>query len=533
MPDYWKIRTDVQKYSNVTNVRNFNVYVRQVPESNRPEDYPPYAYVGNTDTQGSFIWDRGIAGKWYQYSICAVDNNGTEISEAPFTKKFLCDPPAPTSVGNIKVELNGDTIKIKWDKSPTSEGVLKYEIRRVLNPGTAITWGEGLKIEETSDNQVETASFPFDLDFAILIAAWDGYKWSAIDEVWEGQIARPVTTGDVTTQGGANLGATSYPGTKTGWTTGGGQLTTTQTTQLSSYGALSTWGPLNGSGETGVNSNFDKYVYTTNVKDLGFATELSFRPTFSLASAKEFTLADWTFPLAFPQIPLPWMRTALPERTQTYLFADQSTLGGPPLTNIDLSGDTLAGVPLTMEIKYSTDAVNYTDWLPFPYGRELKVRAYQFRFTWVPYFPQWNITFSSLVLRVFRRNRKVVLNTLILAGGNTITFGEKFFQQPTVQVTSLLAGYAVWVTAINVDANGRYTSATFGAAKLVDQLPSVSVTVDAPATDSATAITSVTPELSDVFVQTVHAPTASANATANSLVPAAINVPVSIFVDGF
>nr|ALS90403.1 peptidase C16 family [uncultured bacterium] len=148
---------------------------------------------------------------------------------------------------------------------------------------------------------------------------------------------------------------------------------------------------------------------------------------------------------------------------QDWLFADQGQIAGPPGCYKDWAGDPLPGVPLTIEIRYSQDGTTYGDWIVLPYGRELKLRSYQFRFTWTPYIPGWHFTFDDLKIKVYRRNRKVPKSIVVPAGGDVFNFGYSFLQLPTVQVTSRTAGISFHVSAVNQDGSGNYVSATVGA----------------------------------------------------------------------
>nr|ALS90402.1 fibronectin type III domain protein [uncultured bacterium] len=181
MPEYRKIQIDVEKWSNTINVSGFKVYVRQIPESSRPEDYIPEVSLGTTDSNSRLVWDQAIAGKNYEFNIVAIDASGAELQEAPLKKTYFCNPPAPTAVGNIRVDMLETKIVVRWDASPSSESILKYELRRVDSAGTNTTWGSGLKIGETKDTQLETTEFPYDTAFCIMVAAWDGYKWSPVE----------------------------------------------------------------------------------------------------------------------------------------------------------------------------------------------------------------------------------------------------------------------------------------------------------------------------------------------------------------
>lgn len=106
MPNYVKVQIDVQKATPTTDVHGFRVYARYVPESNRTDNWNSFSYLGRTDYNGSFIWDRAIPGARYEFQIRAINSQLQEIYERPLTKTFTVDPPAPTSVSNIKVEVD-------------------------------------------------------------------------------------------------------------------------------------------------------------------------------------------------------------------------------------------------------------------------------------------------------------------------------------------------------------------------------------------------------------------------------------------
>src|SRR5436190_1781713 len=116
MPDYRKVQIEVTKQPNTTNVRGFRVYVREVPESRRPEDYGSFNYIGMTDATASrFVWDRAVAGRNYAFQVCAIDAQGNELQEAPLNKEFFCNPSAPTAVSNIRVELLETKVRVRWN----------------------------------------------------------------------------------------------------------------------------------------------------------------------------------------------------------------------------------------------------------------------------------------------------------------------------------------------------------------------------------------------------------------------------------
>lgn len=360
-------------------------------------------------------------------------------------------------------------LSISWTRSPDSDGVLKYEIRRIDNPGTTVSWGDGVKIGETTTNTFETTAFPYDTNFAIMISAWDGYKWSTIDEYWTGTIDRPVTVGDITTEAGSDEDGSSFPGTGTGWTlTTAGYLTTQQDT-LDSAGTLDTAFStgLNGSGKSGNTNKVDLYEYITNEKDIGFATEVEFRPIYTSLSSFDMTLDQWNWPLGVSPT-RPFYNFTRSNQFLDYIQATPGTEGAPPLSNITLDGTPQNGQPLTIDIAYSENSTVGTPvWIPLPYGKKLKLRSYKFRFRWRPYYPNWHFTFLTLKIKVFRPNRKLIIHkTGLSTWPESIDFNDpdgnpyKFFQKPTVQLTSTDPGISYDIGAYVTDGNGLYTGVT-------------------------------------------------------------------------
>jgi hypothetical protein len=460
---YRKILLQIQKQQDLMNVKLFRIYCRQVPESKNPEDYSALTYLGDTDTnQAHYIWDRAIAGKTYEFTIKGADLYSNEMDQTPLIKEFFCNPEPPSSIANIVTELQDVSLTIRWHASPSADAILKYEIRRLDNPGSSISWGSGIKIGETTDTQFDTNSFPFDTDFVIMVAAWDGYKWSEIDEYSELNIPRPVTTGDVSAVAGQDLTSLSYPGSATGWTAGTSSLSTEQTTTFTTLADFNSLTYFNGSGLIGDSNNFDRYVYTPDRKDLGFSTEVSFRLSMVFSTDKSMTFDDMNFPFAFPQLPLSRMVTAEPQYIKDYILADQSGMAGPPMENINLAGDTLAGIPITVEIDYSDTGVLSGNWVPLPIGKELHLRSYQLRFTWKPYYPGWWFRFDDLQVKCYRKNRKFVQSSESNGAGTfAVVFPKPFFTKPTLQLTpvspvAIFASVTNWVQ----DGTGNYTGAT-------------------------------------------------------------------------
>ncbi len=338
------------------------------------------------------------------------------------------------------------------------------------NPPTAFGWGDGIKIGETKTNVFETSAFPYDTEFAIMIAAWDGYKWSAIDEVWQGTIDLPATTGDISTEAGSDEFTLSFPGDKVGWTLEtSGNLTTRQSV-LNTFGTLnSSWTTgLNGSGQSGTHTLLDKYIYEAPEKDIGFSTEVEFRPVFTFLNDFTNVLNDWTWPLSAPLYPA-FEDLDRSHQWDSYINSTPNTDAAPPTDNMTLNGTPLLGVPLDIEIAYSeTSSVGAAPWISLPYGKLLKLQSYKLRFIWKPYWPGWSFDFTALSIKVFRPNRKLIMSKAFSTSTTFIEFKDEadnsymFFQQPTVQAISQTAGVIYNIDSYN-QTGGLYDGVTLTA----------------------------------------------------------------------
>lgn len=364
-------------------------------------------------------------------------------------------------------------IKIKWTKNPSSEEVLKYEVRRVDNPGTSVAWGNGIKLGDTSDGQLETTNFPYDTTFAVMIAAWDGYKWSQVDEYWEGDVEKPVVEGDVTAEAGQDISTDGYESTGSsspGWTDSGtGSFTTSQETydwdsESGNWTAASDrWF---GTDQTQNNPDKPKYVYTLPEKDIGFGSEWAFKPeiSFEYGKAQDTSWNDAEYPWGITNTKTPQLVTALSPRLRNYVLIDENTSDGPP--DDDWNDDIQDELPLEMEIRYSLDGVTYSDWTSLEPGKLYFLRYYQIRFIWSPYWWRHYFTFNNLVIKVFRPNRKLVRDVTISGGSGTLDFFDrsgnpyKFLQKPTVQMTAQTTGISMAIVGWSTDANGLYDGVT-------------------------------------------------------------------------
>ena len=359
-------------------------------------------------------------------------------------------------------------LTIKWSRSASSEEILKYEIRRINNPDTTpVEWGNGIKLGETTDTQFTTTDFPFDIDFAIMVASWDGYKWSEVDQFWEDTIDRPVVIGDLTNEGGDDLSGGGYPGTGTGWTTGTDTLSTDQTAfewTLESgnwTAATDTWF---GTDQTQNNPDKPEWIYTPPVVDIGFGSEWILNPDFEFDIGQTDAWDDAQYPWGKTNTKTPELITTVPPRERDYTLIDEDTNDGPPDDN--WIGNMINEIPLEIKVKYSIDNITWTDWLPFTPGRTLFLRYYQFQFIWRPYFWDFYFTFNRLIIRLYRRNRKIFREVLIASGTVLIDFQDEngdpylFLQKPTVQLTSRTPGIAHNIAVWQTDGNGLYTGVT-------------------------------------------------------------------------
>jgi len=106
MPNFRKIQIDVEKHSGTYKVYAFDIRVRLIPESGNANNWTSFKRIGRTDEDGTFIWDKAIAGARYEFEILAVDDRLALIFEQPLIKQFTCDPPAPDSIQNVRAELD-------------------------------------------------------------------------------------------------------------------------------------------------------------------------------------------------------------------------------------------------------------------------------------------------------------------------------------------------------------------------------------------------------------------------------------------
>lgn len=343
-------------------------------------------------------------------------------------------------------------LKISWDKPPENDKVIKTEIRKIINPGTNVAWGDGIKVGETTSTQFNTSDYPFDTLFALMVSHWDGYKWSDVVEYWEGSIDTPDQTKNIPE---AEPDLSGWTGTLEGFTVGTNGITTQDTLDFQDTTAWNAaTGYYNGSGLTENNRN--KYIYTTDVIDIYHNTEVSLKPEYSFSKTDTFTWAMLNTPYAKQAIPDTSLLRAVAPRVRTLVMAE-TTAAGPLGPSLAFSGQSVDAVPLKTEIKYSEDNATWTDWLLFSPGSTYKFRYYQLRFTWLQILPQYHITINNLQIKTYRRNKKFEFGTYTIDGTNDLifNFGEKFYKQPQVILTAM-SNRTYHINTWLTDANGLY-----------------------------------------------------------------------------